>query len=96
MPSFRRLESPPSCTLTGMVGIVQNGQQMTDPDDPILNQPWRWEIETFTWQFGHDSVQAALDVGFVRDGQRRTLRFIEPQDVSLRLLCSCDKPEFGH
>jgi hypothetical protein len=54
---------------------------MNDPDHPILDQPWRWEIESFSWHSEHGSVQAALDVRFVRDGQRCTLRFIAPQDV---------------
>lgn len=83
MRTFCRLEFTDSRTLTRLVGITWNGQQMTDPAHPILNQPWCWEIETFTWHFGHDSVQAALDVRFVRDGQRRTLRFIDPQDVTI-------------
>ncbi len=58
-------------------------RQMSAPDHSILREPWRWEIEEFAWHCGHDSVQAALDVRFVRDGQRRTLRFIEPQDVTI-------------
>jgi hypothetical protein len=57
---------------------------MHDPDHPILDQPWRWEIEEFAWRSEHDSMQAALDVRFIRDGQRRTLRFIEPQDVAIQ------------
>ncbi|MFN9246556.1 MAG: hypothetical protein ACK6DS_05710 [Planctomycetota bacterium] len=57
---------------------------MSDPDHPILAQPWRWEIEGLAWHSEHDSMQASLDVRFVRDGQRRTLRFIEPQDVTIQ------------
>ena len=57
---------------------------MNDPDHPILDRPWRWEIEEFTWRSEHDSMQAALDVRFARDGHRRTLRFIEPQDVTIQ------------
>ncbi len=56
---------------------------MNDPDHPILDQPWRWEIDEFTWHAERGTVQAALDVRFVRDGQHLTLRFIEPQDVTI-------------
>jgi hypothetical protein len=57
---------------------------MNETHHLILDQPWRWEIEGFAWHSEHDSVQAALDVRFVREGQRRTLRFVEPQDVTIQ------------
>lgn len=57
---------------------------MNDPDHPILDQPWRWEIEELVWHSEHGATQAALDVRLVRDGHRRTLRFIEPQDVTIQ------------
>lgn len=57
---------------------------MNCPDHPILDQPWRWEIEGFVWHWQKDSMQAMLDVRFVREGQRRTVRFIEPQEVTIQ------------
>lgn len=57
---------------------------MEDPAHSILDQPWRWDIEEFAWTSEHGSLPAALEVRFVRDGQRRTLRFIEPRDVTIQ------------
>jgi hypothetical protein len=57
---------------------------MKDPDHPILDQPWRWEIDEFAWMSEQAPLPAALDVRFIRDGQRRTLRFIEPQEVTIQ------------
>lgn len=57
---------------------------MNDPTHPILDQPWRWEIDSFTWHSKQHFSPCALDVRFVRDGVYRTLRFIEPTDVTIQ------------
>jgi hypothetical protein len=58
---------------------------MNDPDHPILDQPWRWEIIQFDWHSMDASSPSWLDVTFIRDGVRRTLRFIDPQDVTIKV-----------
>lgn len=57
---------------------------MNDPTHPILDQPWRWEIDSFAWHSKQHISPCALDVRFVRDGVYRTLRFIEPSDVTIQ------------
>src|SRR5690349_8121842 len=54
-------------------------------DHPILDRPWEWQIEKFSWHIDPIARLAALDVGFVRNGEHRVLRFAEPQDVTIQL-----------
>lgn len=58
---------------------------MNDPDHSVLHQPWRWAIEGFVWHAEKGLPPSVLDVWFVREDERCVLRFIEPQDVVIRI-----------
>lgn len=57
---------------------------MESPDHPILDRPWEWQIERFSCRTDQFARLTVLDVGFVRNGQRRVLRFSDPQDVTIQ------------
>lgn len=57
---------------------------MESPDHPILDQPWEWQIEEFSWHTDQIAKLTVLDVRFVRNGQHRILRFTDPRDVTIQ------------
>ena len=55
-----------------------------DPDHPILPDPWRWELREFTYYCDPNSWRDSyIDLVFVRNGEKRRLWFIGPQDVEI-------------
>ena len=56
---------------------------MDNRHHPIIDRPWEWEIVRFEWVAAGETNSSRLDVTFARGGESRTLRFTEPQAVSL-------------
>ena len=55
-----------------------------DPDHPILSQPWKWELQEFTYRCDPEDWRASyIDLTLTRDGFIRRLQFIAPQDLEL-------------
>ena len=56
----------------------------TDPDHPILPEPFRWRLVEFTYRRDPDDwQQSCIDLVLTRDRVERRLRFIAPRDVEL-------------
>jgi hypothetical protein len=55
-----------------------------DPDHPILTDPFRWELLEFTYRRDLDDWRESyIDMVFVRDAERRRLRFYAPQELEM-------------
>ncbi len=54
-----------------------------DPDHPIVEQPWRYEIGALHYHVGLDGAEAYLDLDLHLDGFVRRLRFWSPQQLEI-------------
>jgi hypothetical protein len=52
-----------------------------DPDHPVLEQPWRYEIGALRYPVGLDGAEPYLDLDLHLDGVVRRLRFWLPQQL---------------
>ena len=56
-----------------------------DPDHPIIDFPFMWEISE--WSFHRDLADFSssyIDIVFEREGQRKRLRFLGPQELTMK------------
>jgi len=58
---------------------------MDDPNHPILESPWLWEINRIEWAAGTGETPSDLDVTFIRGAVSRARRFIDAQDVTVNI-----------
>jgi hypothetical protein len=55
-----------------------------DPDHPILDAPWDWELREFTFHSDpKDWMQSYIDLVLEREGVVRRLRFFAPRDLEM-------------
>lgn len=50
-----------------------------DPDHPIVDEPWRYQIGAMHYHVGLDGSEAHVDLDLHLDGVVRRLRFMSPQ-----------------
>jgi hypothetical protein len=58
-----------------------------DPDHPIIDAPFRWELVAFTYRCATAWEESYIDLVLARDGVERRLRFFGPRDLVL----DCDR-----
>lgn len=54
----------------------------TDPDHPILQRPWEWELTEFCYRT-NDGAEPHLDLVFEKGEVRKKLRFFSPRDIRI-------------
>jgi hypothetical protein len=60
------------------------GTYDNDPDHPILNDPYSWELLEFTYRRDPtDGVHSHIDMVFLRGGETCRLRFYNPQQIEM-------------
>jgi hypothetical protein len=58
-------------------------EYLEDPHHPILENPWKYAIESLHFHAGLDGTEPYLDLHLSLDGAHRRLRFWSPQDIEL-------------
>ena len=54
-----------------------------DPDHPILDHPWEYEIVGFSYFRPDDGTERYIDLTLRKDQVVRRLRFFGPQDIEI-------------
>jgi len=54
-----------------------------DPDHPILDRPWTWQIVSLQFQVAQDGAESFIDLELRRAAEHRRLRFWSPQDLQV-------------
>ena len=65
-----------------MAAIGPDGSER-DPDHPIIDGPFRWELVEFTYRRETEWDESSIDLVLARDGVERRLRFFGTQDLVL-------------
>lgn len=65
-----------------MAAIKLDGSER-DPDHPIIDAPFRWDLVEFTYRHATERDESYIDLVLARNGVERRLRFFGPRDVLL-------------
>jgi hypothetical protein len=55
----------------------------SDPNHPIVTEPWRYRIGALHYHVGLDDTEPYLDLDLHRDGEVRRLRFWSPAELEI-------------